>query len=225
MKYCSENEKIHKFIDRELSETESLKIEKHLSVCSECQNAFDFIHQTRTFLIAQPPILPSGNFDKEMLRLIETKAAKNQEKKGFLSIFSSFPLKLGFAALVAIIALGITFQLGRMSVSPLPQNVLSQDLPAEKKTDSPTSVKETLVSQPPEKIVTQVKTVTKYVQIPVVKKIKEEKIVYVNNSKKANLETPILPKQENTAKNFNLKDLQPVSEVSYRIIRKGENNE
>jgi hypothetical protein len=43
--------------------------------------------------------------------------------------------------------------------------------------------------------------------------------------KEVQTNTPIEVKDEDIAKQFNLKDLQPVANVSYKIIRKGEDNE
>lgn len=229
MKYCSENEKTHKLIDEELNETEKLAFEKHLSVCPECRDLYDSTRQTRTLLLAQPPVLPDNGFDNRMLRLIEEKTEKKAAKVGFLSVFSGFSLKLGFAALIAAAALGLAFQLGRMSAFSSSQNDLTQISTTEKESNPATE--KTIVLPPTEKIVTQVRTVTKYIQVPVIKKVREEKIVYAGNSKSTEPENAVSPKQKNEireeiiAKQFNLKDLQPVSEASYRIIRKGENNE
>lgn len=225
MKNCSDYERIHNLIDEELNDDEKSKLENHFSICSECRRIFDSVRQTRLLLTAQPPILPSRNFDREIQRLIENKTGKGEAKKGFLSIFAGFPLKLGFASLILAIALGVAFQLGRMSVSSLPQIILTQDLSAAKEPDSIAPPEKIIISKPTEKIVTQVKTVTKFIQVPVVKKIKEEKIIYVESKKRGNVETPFFSKQQNIAKNFNLKDLHPVSEISYRVVRNGENNE
>ena len=231
MKHCNENEKLHELIDGELDPAEKVKFEKHLSVCHECRNLFDPIHQNRTFFIAQPPILPDAKFDRVMLDLIERKNAKNAEKIGFFTIFSTLPLKHGFASLIAVMALIAAFQFGKMSASNIPSAEITQTPPVENDSDRASVTKEAIVLQPQKEIVTQIKTVTKYVEVPVIKKIKEERIIYVDKSENAVVKNEILPekrsefKQEALAKQFNLKDLQPVGEVSYQIIRKGENNE
>lgn len=225
MKKCIENERIHKLVDEEISEAEKVRLENHLAVCSECRLLLDSVRQTRLLLIAQPPILPDRRFDNEMLRLIEKKTGKNEAQKNILSIFSSFSLKLGFASLIIAAALGLAFQLGRMSASSLPQIILTQDLSAQKDSNPATPTEKTIVSKPTEKIVTQFKTVTRFVQVPVIRKIREEKIVYAKSQRRENSETPVTPEPENVAKNFNLNDLQPVSEISYRVVRRGENNE
>ncbi|HRH45808.1 MAG TPA: hypothetical protein PKY82_29470, partial [Pyrinomonadaceae bacterium] len=112
-----------------------------------------------------------------------------------------------------------------------PQIIAGQPANSETKQDEiklPTvnSVKEEIATTP------EIKTTIKYVEVPIIKEKIVERIVYLNkpNQKKEieniNIKNPPTNAQnDNLASQFNLKDLQPVANVTYKIIRKGETNE
>ena len=223
---CFESEKnIDLLLDDEASELVKHELKAHLMICEDCRNELQLRQQSQHLLRNQPPILPTSDFDKRMLAAFEKKLQPKNEKSWWAAFFL-IP-KPAFALAIAFLGLALAFLLGRMSVASPPQlNVASVEKTPEKivVTVTPTpEIREVIVTK------TQEKVVTKYINVPVVKEKVVEKIVYVNKPskvktlKKDNL--PIQSREEYLASRFNLKDLQPVANVTYQIIKKGENNE
>lgn len=220
-------------LDGEAGELQKQELKAHLAVCESCQAKFQLRQQTKNLLKTQPEILPSAAFDRQMLRAFENdfKLTKKKEDNWLMTIFAiPKPIMIGaFAAF--IFGLGIMFFLGRLSVSSPPQ---SNSLAVEKTpqqdefmTKPTPEIKEVTVTKTEEKIV------TKYIKIPVIKEKVVTKNVYLNQPLKTPMkeekeimaESDKQKEQKEIVKQFNLKDLQPVANVTYKIIRKVENNE
>jgi hypothetical protein len=231
---CFETEKnIDLLLDDEADELQKQQLKAHLAICESCQNELQIRQQSQILLQNQPPILPTTAFDKRMLALFENtlKAKQKPQKNWFTSLFTlPKPLLVSAAALLTL-GIGFAFLVGRMSVASPPQLIISDV----QNTSQPT---ETMVKPTPEirEVVvrkTEEKVITKYVNVPVMKEKIVERIVYLEKpkttfkeaKKEVQTNTPIEVKDEDIAKQFNLKDLQPVANVSYKIIRKGEDNE
>ncbi|MBX7169909.1 MAG: zf-HC2 domain-containing protein [Pyrinomonadaceae bacterium] len=220
-------------LDGEASQLQKQDLKAHLAICPECQTEFEARRQTQGLLQIQPKILPTSDFDNQMLKVFENKlkTKPSANTNWFVNLFA-FP-KLKFAATAALFMAGIAlaFLFGRLSVSSSPQIVVSQgeimSQPTEKVTATPTQKDEVGTTKP------EIKTVIKYVNVPVVQEKIVEKSIFREIQKKEVPQTnkEILANsaneksQEEIAKQFNLRDLQPVANVTYTIIRKGENNE
>lgn len=227
---CFESEKnIDLLLDDEAGEVEKQELKAHLMICEDCRSELQLRQQSQHLLKNQPPILPTSDFDKRMLAAFEDtlKAKKETQTSWFLSFFSISKPAFALAAVLVLFGLASAFLLGRMSVASPPQlNVSNLEKTPEKVvvTVKPTpEIKEVVVTK------TQEKIVTKYVNVPVVKEKVVEKIVYVNKPnqiKETKKQTLSIPSKETyLAGKFNLKDLQPVANVTFQIIKKGENNE
>lgn len=230
---CIEIEKnIDLLLDDEANLLQKQEIKTHLEICDSCQTKFEALQKTKALLKEQPAILPSNSFDNRMLQAFENKLnAKPTPKENWFAKFFAIP-KPAFALMLALFAIGVglAFLFGRMSVSS-PQPIISN---VAKNTEKEAKPNEKMVEiSPPEKIVNQTKFITKYVEIPVVKEKVIEKIVYVNEpiniKPKTNKEDLVnetnKKERENIVNQVSLKDLQPVANVTYKIIRRGENNE
>lgn len=220
-------------LDGEANQLQNNDLKAHLAICSECRTEFEARRQTQSLLQIQPKILPTNDFDNQMLKAFENKLKTKPSAKTnwFVNLFA-FP-KLKFAATAALFMAGIAlaFLFGRLSVSSSPQIVVSQGenmtQPKEKVIATPTQKDEVAITKP------EIKTVIKYVNVPVVQEKIVEKSVCRETPKQEFSQTnkEVLAKSANEkspeeiAKQFNLKDLQPVANVTYTIIRKGENNE
>jgi hypothetical protein len=227
---CFETEKnIDLLLDDEADELQKQELKAHLAICESCQNELQIRQQAQVLLKNQPPILPTTAFDKRMLEAFENtlQAKRKPQKSWFASLFTiPKPLLVSAVALFTL-GIGFAFLVGRMSVASPPQLIVSDV----QNTSQPT---ETMVKPTPEirEVVvtkTEEKVVTKYVNVPVVKEKNVERIVYVEKptgtKKTTNRTLPVQSKEEFLASRFNLKDLQPIANVTYQIIKKGENNE
>lgn len=231
---CSEVKNFFQpLLDNEIELANKLEIEAHLEVCELCRVDFETLQNTQKLLKKQPQILPTMSFDNRVLQAFETRKSEKLEppKSWFAGLFAIPKPALGFAVTLFTLALGLTFLLGRMSVSSSPQIIAEKTANSESKQDeiklsTVKPVKEEVISTP------EIKTVIKYVEVPVIKEKIVERIVYLNkpNQKKEieniNIKNPpTIEKNDKIASQFNLKDLQPVANVTYKIIRKGETNE
>jgi hypothetical protein len=218
-------------LDNEIKLAEWHEIKTHLDVCNFCRADFEYLKTTQKLLKKQPQILPTISFDNQVLQNFENlQSAKQKSRKSWFTGLILIP-KPALAFGVFALALGLTFLLGRMSVTSLPQIIVKQQSAnSELKKDEiklpiVNSVKDEITASP------AIKTVIKYVEVPVVKEKIVERIVYLNKPdqknriENINIKNPsTIAKRGNIASQFNLKDLQPVADVTYKIIRKGENN-
>lgn len=233
---CFEIEKhIDLLLDEELDSLQKQELKAHLSVCDDCRAELNLRQKTQSLLKIQPSILPASDFDKRMMQVFEAKLkAKPEKEKSWFAAFFSIPKPaFAFGLILFAFGLGLAFLFGRFSVSSPPQIVATSPVNtnSEPKKDEPkmpelNPKQEDLASD------SKTRTIIKYVQVFVVKEKIVERIVYVNkpNQKKGieNIDIknpPTIAKTDNIASQFNLKDLQPVANVTYKIIRKGENNE
>lgn len=223
---CFETEKnIDLLLDDEANDLQKQELKAHLAICESCQAEVQIRQQTQILLKNQPPILPVEEFDKRMLAAFENKLQPKNEKSWWSAFF--LISKPAFALAVAVFGLALAFLLGRMSVASPPNlNAANVEKTPEKIviTVTPTpEIREVVVTKTEEKIV------TKYVNVPVVKEKVVEKLVYVEKPSKTkeptNKTLPTQNKENYLAEKFNLKDLQPVANVTFQIIKKGENNE
>lgn len=220
---CFETEKnIDLLLDDEANDLQKQELKAHLVICETCQTELQLRQQTQILLKDQPPILPASEFDKRMFAAFENKV-KLQGGKNPWAAFFLIP-KPAFAVAIALFGLALAFLLGRVSVASPPQiNVSNAEKNSEKiivaVTPTP-EIKEVVITKP------EIKTVTKYVEIPVIKEKVVEKIVYVEKSSRAKqpkIKTlPIQSKDEFLAVRIRL---QPIENVTFQIIKKGEDNE
>ena len=232
---CSEVKNFFQpLLDNEIELAGKDEIKTHLDVCDLCRADFESLQTTQNLLKKQPQILPTMSFDNRVLQAFESrKNAKQETKKSwFAGLFAIPKPALAFALGLFALALGLTFLLGRLSVASSPQIVIQPPVNIESKQDevkqqSVNPVKEEVARATPE-----IRTVTKIVQVPVVKEKIVERIVYLNKQNQnrgienKNIKNPpTIAKNDNIASQFNLKNLQPVMNVTYQIIKKGENNE
>lgn len=232
---CSEVKNFFQpLLDNEIELANKLEIKAHIDVCDLCRVDFETLQTTQKLLKKQPPILPTMSFDNRVLQAFENRKTAQQESKKswFAGLFAIPKPALAFAVGLFALALGLTFLLGRMSVATTTQIVMQPTPNVENKQDEPlpqtvNPKKEEVAMATPE-----VRTVTKIVQVPVVKEKIVERIVYVTkpNQNKGieNIKIknpPTIAQNDNIASQFNLKTLKPVMNVTYQIIKKGENNE
>lgn len=237
MKCVESNEKLNLMLDGEAGEKESQAIQLHLENCPLCRSDLLARRTAQQLLKLQPPILPDDSFDRRMMRAFENhgKIAATPAKSVFAKWFAfTNPLaKFGLTAAVFAFGFGFAFLFGRMSVSAnlnavssSPVKIVSARIENQKSTDQ-NSDRQNI--SPVEKE----KTVVKYIKIPVIREKIVEKKIYINANSNpvpnqpidtfAN--TEITRSDEKTAAQFNLKNLQPVADISYKIIRKGATNE
>ena len=227
---CAELEKdIQLLLDDEINSPESRILNAHLKDCHSCRQEFANLRQVRELLKVQPAIVPDEAFDNRMLRTIENhRLFQPPAKQSRFASLLTFPRPI-FAAALFTVGIGLAFLLGRNSVSQIPQPVADASGKQEVRT-----VEKLVAADPIEKVVTQTKVITKYIKVPVISEKTVEKKIYFSNSirpksneiaDKEKPENVVGKKQSETAKQFNLKDLQPVANVTYQIIKKGENNE
>ncbi len=219
---------IHSLLDNEIDLHKKQEIETHLAVCNSCSCEFQAQVATRKLLKQQPAILPGNTFDNSVLQAFENRQVKSDTVKisWSASLFVIPKRILAFGVVMFLVTAGLAFQIGRLSVSSPPHINLAKttDKTPRTKPTAPTKVeKRKIIPNKP-----KIKTITKYIKVPVIK----EKIVYINNPVQKSKKTNEIEKQnkqpiaaKNVAAQFNLKDLQPVTKVTYRIIRKGGNNE
>ena len=235
MKCADFNEKVNLLLDGEADPLETENLQSHFADCRNCREDFLLQQKTQTLLRIQPPILPSNSFDNKMLRAFENHKKQVVRESGFVPWFNfSNPfLKYSLTAAVFVLGFGSAFLFGRMSVTP-PNN--STALQSEKietrqneKQVQPPTGENPNTSSPATNIETKI--ITKYLKVPVVKEKIVEKKVYITKMIKSEpqsetfAETKTKKDREKFAEQFDLKELQPVSKVSYKIIRKGESNE
>ncbi|MEJ7862964.1 MAG: hypothetical protein WKF90_15145 [Pyrinomonadaceae bacterium] len=230
---CSEVKNFFQpLLDNEIDLPEKHEIKTHLDICDFCRADFEYLKTTQKLLKKQPQILPKVSFDNQVLQDFENlQSAKQKSRKGgFTGLFSIPKPALAFGVLT--VALGLTFLLGRMSVTSSPQIIVKQQSanPELKKDE----IKPPIVNSVKDKTAASpaIKTVIKYVEVPVVKEKIVERTVYLNKPNQKNRieninikNQSMIAKSGNITSQFNLKDLQPVANVTYKIIRKGENND
>lgn len=235
---CFEIEKhINLLLDEEINSLQKQELKAHLSLCKDCRAELELRQKTQSLLKIQPSVLPASDFDKRMMQAFEAKLkVKPQKDKSWFAAFFSIPKPaFAFAFILFAFGLALAFLFGRLSVSPTTQVVMTPPMPIntsiEPKKDEPKTPE---ISPAKEETVSDFKTrtVIKYVEVPVVKEKIVERIVYVNkpNQKKGieniNIKNPpTIAQNDNIASQFNLKDLKPMMNVTYQIIKKGENNE
>lgn len=231
---CFEIEKqIDLLLDKETDSLQKQELKAHLAACESCQAELELRQKTQSLLKIQPSVLPASSFDNQMMQNFENalKIKQQKENNWLMTIFAiPKPIMLGVLA-TFIFGLGIMFLLGRLSVASTPHSnsLAVEETPQQVEVlPKPTpEIKEVTVMKIEEKIV------TKYVKIPVTKEKIITKHIYLKmplnltnkEAKEVLAESDEQNKQEEIAKQFNLKDLQPVANITYKIIRKGENNE
>jgi hypothetical protein len=236
---CTDFEKTFDLIiDGEADDLQKTRFEIHIANCASCRLDFEHRQTVRKLLKNQTEVLPSSAFDERMMREFAAyQQTKQKIQSNWLTTFVQFlSPSLRFAAWcgILIFGLGIAFLLGRMSVSQPTQTALSG---SQNQTNIETpALKEVvkLVELEP-KIATKTEYKTRYVEVPIIKKKIVTKVVArgelqapTNARKKedfseANIKN--FDNQKEIAEQFNLVNLQPVSNISYKIIKKGDTNE
>lgn len=232
---CLETDKnIRLLLDHELEQQKKEELETHIAICSMCFEEKQNQIVVRDLLKQLPEMLPQSAFDSRMMRALQHESGGIETPKEgvFAAFFGLRKTAVAFGTLALLVTAAIGFGIGRFSVSSPPQlNIVDLktkpeiQLPDQSFTppEEQTTEKNTLDN-------TEIRNVTKYVEVPVIKEKLIVRKIYVskNSSQKANpfevtTEKPDAKNEkENTAAQFNLKDMQPLETLSYQIIRKGE---
>ncbi len=228
---CTEIEKkSQRLIDDELTTSESRKLNAHLSLCDDCRKKVHLQTELKKALERQPQILPSNGFDNKMLSEFHARLnvrPENQNSPAVASFaFGKLAYALGLGAL--ILTAGLGFVVGRMSVSSSPHFQTARGLNSKPTSEkNPVTGSNTPKDKPPLPAEPQIKTVVKYVKVPIIREKIVERKVYLTPKRsrrnklrsKSERSTVI---NEDIAAQFNLKDMRPPEKLTYKIIKKGD---
>ncbi len=241
MKCIQVREKLEAFSDDEIGFSERENIASHLANCESCGSEFEGLKSLSKAMKNTLPMSASASLDAKVFEAFESHNAvatavvteEKQEKIGWFGI-----PKLAFAAALLLLAMfsGFAFQLGRMSVGNVQENLAEKDRKSVEENKSKSS--EFVVTNKTDSEEKEKKVETKIVEVPVIKEriikipVVQEKIVtrtiYVDRNQKVN--KPNLSGKDNLALNnsvkdgefltqTNLKDFQPVTEIKPKISK------
>jgi hypothetical protein len=234
MKCIEAGQNIQLLIDDNLERRNEQQLKAHLAGCEACAQELETLKLMKGLLSIQPQILPKTEFDQRMLAAFkdQTIFEPKAEPNWLIALFAISKPAIAFALALFVLGCGLSFLFGRMSVSSFPQLTVSD---TENKQTQPTTtqIKSPDISASEPAVNPEIKTVTKYVNVPLIKEKIVRQIVYVNGphqniigSKSVKATASVnSARRQDMAKRLNLKDLQPIANVTYKIIRKGENNE
>ena len=219
---------IQLLLDNEIDLFEKQEVEAHLAVCNSCSCEFQAQVATRKLLKQQPAILPGNTFDNSVLQAFENRQVKSDTVKisWLASIFVIPKPILAFGVLMFLVTAGLAFQIGRLSVSSPPHIDLAKttDETLETIPTTPDRIKrqEAIPKEP------EIKKITKYVKVPIVREKVVEKIIYINKPVQKAKRTKKIKKQtkqpiaaKNIAAQFNLRDMRSPEFLKYKIIKQG----
>jgi len=221
---------IQLLLDNEIDLSKKQKIEAHLAVCNSCLTEFRSQAVTKKLLKQQPAILPSNAFDNSVLQAFEDyQTAEKKHNAGWFTALFAIPKPiLVVGVMTFLLAAGFAFQIGRLSVSSPPHIDLAKTTNETIKTKQTTpdkTKKQDAISEEPE-----IRTVTKYVKVPIVREKVVEKIIFINKPVQKTKRTKKIKKQtkqpipvKNIAAQFNLRDMRSPEFLKYEIIKQGAN--
>ncbi|HRH40588.1 MAG TPA: zf-HC2 domain-containing protein [Pyrinomonadaceae bacterium] len=220
MKCVEIQEHLETFLDGEISVILREKIELHLNSCKACRAEFVELRSVSDLLKKDLPVAAPNRLDTKILAAFhQHQQAKKKERWSWLTVFGTFLTpKIGFAALTFCILTGLAFLMGRIT-APAPQPII---------VSNPETIKE---SVPTETVKYIEIPITKYVEVPTEKEKIVTRTVYrnVENYRKSEAQNPRLvnvsSQNAEAVQQIDLKDFQPLGEISPKILKKGETNE
>lgn len=217
MKCTDVRENLESFLDEELGVKLRNEISEHLKDCEDCEGKFIKLSSVTNLIRKELPVSPAKQIDAKVLAAFR----QHHQKKSGWSWLNVFPSLLSFKTAVAVLIVGLltgfAFLIGRITA---PNTEVSVAAP------------QVIEKEVPREVVKYVEVpVTKYVEVPVEKEKVITRIAYreieaqpksISQSTQAkNTST----NQENLAQKMDLADFQPLSEISPKVLKKGEMDE
>jgi anti-sigma factor RsiW len=116
-------DRLGRYFDGELSDTERLKVDDHLKQCSRCRSDLQEIGEVAAIFREEMPV-PSipVNLTRRIMDKAQVEVANDLPGRGFLLFWRNWPLSMRFAALaVAVAACYIGIFLGSSSLTSIRQ--------------------------------------------------------------------------------------------------------
>lgn len=219
MKCVEVKEHLETFLDGEIGTKLRDNIELHLDSCESCRAELTKLSSISSLLKKDLPVSAPSRLDAKVLSAFhQHQQTKQKERWSWLNVFGAFLTpKIGFATLIFCILTSLAFLLGRIT-APTQSIIVS----------NPETVKESVPTETVKYI--EVPT-TKYVEIPTEKEKIVTRTVYrnVENYRKIEAQNtrPVNVSKQNaeSVQQIDLKDFQPLGEISPKILKKGETNE
>lgn len=210
---CSEiKENLETYLDEQTDAVLNQRITQHLDYCKLCQAEFAELNSVSNLLKKELPASPTIQVDNKVMAAFRQYHTKETNWNWFAILTSILAPKPIFAILTLCVLTGLAFLLGRMTV-PTEQVLIS----------SPPQIIEKEV---PKEIVKYVEvSTTKIVEVPVEKII--TRTVYRHGEIPQKTLSPTIQagNSPNKIRQIDLSDFQPISEITPRILKKGELNE
>jgi len=235
MKCPETKNNILQLLDDETGQVEKRKLEAHVADCSTCSFEMKNWVAMSKLLKQQPEVLPQAKFDNRMLKAFQAEANgnENQNDGAFVGFLGISKTALAFGALAILLATVFGFGLGRASISFTPSLPTIAETKTAIKINPSSKTRTQIEGRQEEKISSnepEIRTLTKYIEVPVVKeKVTIKKIYISSKTPKKNVATLVknrkMQKSADTkkiAEQFNLKDMEPLETLKYKIIRKGD---
>lgn len=236
---CSEVEKwIEPLIDNEISSLLKRDVETHVGECQSCCRILENSRILKNVLKNSLPLLsPPSRLDVSVTEAFYRRQKKRESNKTatwgsaiFRRVVIPKPIFALFAVFIAAL-LGLAFQLGRVSVSPVQSPTLAKDFSELSQKESDES------AAPPAKIIEV--PVTKVVERPVIKEKIVTRYIYVNKRNEKNNQIKSVRNNSQTdnselsgsiAENgyitqTSLKGFQPMEKIKTRVARGDKTNE
>jgi hypothetical protein len=218
MKCVEVKEHLETFLDGETGVIWRDEIETHLETCESCRAEFAELRSVSRLLRKELPVSAPNHLDAKVFAAFR----QHHEKKSIwnwsailASIFAPKPI---FALLTLGILTGLAFLVGRMT-APANEIIVA----------SPSQIVEKEV---PKEVIKYIEVpTTKIVEIPIEREKIVTQIVYRNVEMKRKSLSPTLRagnspnKNSESVEQVDLKDFQPLGEISPKILKKGETNE
>jgi hypothetical protein len=218
MKCVEVKEHLETFLDGETGVIWRDEIETHLETCESCRAEFAELRSVSRLLRKELPVSAPNHLDAKVFAAFR----QHHEKKSvwnwsaiLASIFAPKPI---FALLTLGILTGLAFLVGRMT-APANEIIVA----------SPSQIVEKEV---PKEVIKYIEVpTTKIVEIPIEREKIVTQIVYRNVEMKRKSLSPTLRagnspnKNSESVEQVDLKDFQPLGEISPKILKKGETNE
>lgn len=221
MKCVDVKEHLETFLDGETSFARRNEVELHLEFCESCQQELAELRSVSLLLKKDLPVSPSIQLDEKVLAAFrQHQQIKKEARWNWSAIFAGIMIPKPALAIILLglfVLTGLAFLIGRMT-APKQETVVS-------------TIKESTPSTPTEVVKYIEVPTTKYLLSPVEKEKIITRIIY-RNIESPLPETPTTPLKtnvsndgEDTSQQVDLKDFQPIGELSPRILKKGEMNE
>ena len=202
------------FLDEETDSISGKEIARHLGVCDLCRAEFAELDFVSSLLKKELPASPAKELDVRIINAFRHHH-KQKSSPNWSAIFALFFAPKPIYALLTLCFLtGLAFLIGRMTAPPReiivasPPQIIEKEVPREvvKYVEKPTPQ---IIEIPTKKIVTRT----------IYRTLERKNGTYFGNNLPENISDSAVSTQ------FDLKDFQPLGEITPRIMKKGETNE